>query len=166
MLSVHSSYTGNNKIFEVSQESSDGFVYVRSASGVINTKLSGYYSVPSYFMTNVGIGTQSPDEKLTVKGKIHAEEVRVDLNVPGPDYVFNEDYELMDLPLLKQFLKENKHLPGIASANEMKDHGIDIGDLQIKLLQKVEELTLYTIQQNEAIKELTEKIKVLESKKP
>ncbi len=61
---------------------------------------------------NIGIGTNTPDEKLTVKGKIHAEEVRVDLNVPGPDYVFEENYQLKSLPEIQAFIKENKHLPG------------------------------------------------------
>ena len=100
---------------------------------------------------NLGIGTTTPDQKLTVKGKIHAEEVIVDLNVPVADYVFKPDYKLMPLPEIEQFVKTNSHLPEIPSANEISRKGLSVGEMQNKLLQKVEELTLYAIQQNKKI---------------
>ena len=96
----------------------------------------------------VGIGTTIPDEKLTVKGKIHAEEVKVDLNVPGPDYVFEKDYDLKSLPETEKFIAENKHLPEVPSAKEMEENGLSLGEMQMKLLQKVEELTLHLIELN------------------
>jgi hypothetical protein len=113
---------------------------------------------------NVGIGTSNPDTKLAVKGTIHAEEVKVDLNVPAPDYVFNSDYKLKDLTEIKEFINCNKHLPEVPTAVEMNDKGVNIGDLQMILLKKIEELTLYSIQQSEDIKTLKQKIEELESK--
>ncbi|MCR9262569.1 MAG: tail fiber protein [Flavobacteriaceae bacterium] len=106
----------------------------------------------------VGIGTLNPDEELTVKGKIHAEEVKVDLSVPGPDYVFKEGYDLKSLEEVQDYIKKNGHLPNIPSAQEMEENGIELGQMNINLLEKIEELTLYTIQQEEQLK----RMKVLE----
>jgi len=105
---------------------------------------------------NVGIGTTAPDQKLTVKGKIHAEEVIVDLNVPLADYVFGKDYELMPLHQVDQYVQENSHLPDMPSATEVKEKGMGVGEMQNKMLQKIEELTLYVIQQDKRIKALEE----------
>lgn len=113
---------------------------------------------------NVGIGTPNPDSKLTVKGNVHAEEVTVDLNVPGPDYVFEKDYDLRSLEDVKKYIGTEKHLPEIPSAKEMESNGIDLGDMNMKLLKKVEELTLYLIEQNEKIEQLEKKIKEIEDK--
>lgn len=115
---------------------------------------------------DVGIGTSSPDAKLTVKGDIHAEEVRVDLTVPGPDYVFEEDYDLLSLESLQNYIQENKHLPEVPSAAEMEEDGIDLGVMNMLLLKKVEELTLYQLellgmlrQQQGEIESLKDKIR-------
>ncbi|MDB5012335.1 MAG: hypothetical protein JWQ25_537 [Daejeonella sp.] len=108
---------------------------------------------------NVGIGTFLPDSKLTVKGKIHAEEVKIDLNIPAPDYVFESKYNLKSLPELEKFIAENKHLPEIPSAKVMKEEGIIVGEMQMKLLLKIEELTLHLIQQGKEIEVLKAKIK-------
>jgi len=94
----------------------------------------------------VGIGTQNPDQKLTVNGKVHAEEVIVDLSIPQPDYVFEKDYNLKSLEELESYIKTNKHLPGVPSAEEVKENGMNSGQMQTKLLEKVEELTLYAIE--------------------
>ena len=112
---------------------------------------------------NVGIGTTNPDQKLTVNGKIHAQEVIVDLNVPA-DYVFAKDYTLMPLQKVEQYVQQNSHLPEIPSAAEVKQQGLSVGEIQNKLLQKVEELTLYAIQQNKKIEAMEKRIKELEAK--
>jgi len=102
---------------------------------------------------NVGIGTINPDQKLTVKGKIHAEEVIIDLAVPA-DYVFKSTYNLMPLNEVEQYVKTNSHLPEIPSASEITKNGLNMGEMQNKLLQKVEELTLYLIEQQKRIEQL------------
>ncbi|RZS90543.1 tail fiber protein [Aquimarina brevivitae] len=103
---------------------------------------------------NVGIGTNSPDTKLTVKGNIHAEEVKIDLSVPGPDYVFTKDYDLLSIEEVKQHIADKGHLPNIPSAIEMEANGVELGVMNMKLLEKIEELTLYTIAQEEKLNEL------------
>ncbi|WP_025742873.1 tail fiber protein [Aquimarina pacifica] len=103
---------------------------------------------------NVGIGTSSPDMKLTVKGKIHAEEVKIDLNVPAPDYVFDNNYNLRSLEEVEGFIINNSHLPEIPSAKEFEQNGVMLAEMNMNLLKKVEELTLYTIQQQKDIKKL------------
>lgn len=96
---------------------------------------------------NVGIGTTSPDAKLAVKGTIHAQEVRVDLNgAVAPDYVFENDYSLMPLDELKTYLDTNKHLPEVPSAKEMEANGVNLKEMNLLLLKKVEELTLHVIE--------------------
>ncbi len=98
---------------------------------------------------NVGIGTTSPDQKLTVKGVIHANEVRVDLNYPieqGPDYVFNTDYNLLPLSEVESYIKANKHLPEVPSAKQMEEQGLNLKEMNLLLLKKVEELTLHLIE--------------------
>lgn len=97
----------------------------------------------------VGIGTTTPDSKLTVKGNIHAEEVKVDLSVPGPDYVFKEGYNLKSLEEVQSYIQEHGHLPNMPSAKEMEENGIQLGDMNMKLLEKIEELTLYILEQEE-----------------
>ncbi|TRX40893.1 autotransporter outer membrane beta-barrel domain-containing protein [Flavobacterium restrictum] len=109
------------------------------------------------FGGNVGIGSSNPDQKLTVKGKIHAEEIIVDLAVPA-DYVFQKyytgkselksDYVMPTLAEIESFTKKNNHLPNVPSAQEIKQNGVLLGEMSNILLQKVEELTLYAIEQD------------------
>ena len=86
----------------------------------------------------------TPDGKVQVNGQ----------NLSVPDYVFEDDYALMPLKELKTFIDENGHLPGMASAQQVKDEGLDLAGSQMNLLQKVEELTLYTLQQQDRIDRL------------
>ena len=113
---------------------------------------------------NVGIGTDNPDEKLTVKGTIHTEEVKVDLNVPGPDYVFEPDYDLRTLEETKEYIEENKHLPEIPSAKEMEANGIDIGEMNMLLLKKIEEMTLHQIELMERLEKAEQEIASMKKK--
>ncbi len=100
----------------------------------------------------VGIGTQPHwGYMLSVKGKIIAEEVKVKLNSEWPDYVFSEKYHLLSINDLKNYIKANKHLPGLPSEAEVKNKDIDLLDINIRLLKKVEELTLYIIYLEEKI---------------
>ena len=103
---------------------------------------------------NVGIGTTVPDSRLTVNGKIHAKEVKIDLNISAADYVFEDDYMLRSLEDTEKYIKEKKHLPGIPSGKEMETNGIHVSEMNMKLLEKVEELTLHLISLNKQIKQL------------
>ena len=93
----------------------------------------------------MGIGTKIPDKKLTVKGKIHTEELIVEPDIM-PDYVFEKDYKLKSLNEINDYVKSKKHLPEIPSAIEIKEKGLYIGEMQTKLLKKIEELVLYFIE--------------------
>jgi Phage T4 tail fibre len=108
---------------------------------------------------NVGIGTINPDAKLAVKGTVHAQEVKVDLNVPAPDYVFEADYNLPSLQEVETYIQQNKHLPEVPSANEMEQHGINLSEMNMLLLKKIEELTLHLIDQNKKLSDQNQIIK-------
>ena len=117
----------------------------------------------------IGIGTKTPDHLLTVKGTIHSREVLVDLEgALVPDYVFekyytnssemNPDYKMLSLSEIEIFIKEHHHLPGVPSANELKTEGLSIKQMNLILLEKIEELTLFTIEQQKQIDLLKEKL--------
>jgi hypothetical protein len=89
---------------------------------------------------------------LDVAGTLRAREIIV--NTTGADFVFTDDYQLRPLSEVKAFITENKHLPEIKSAQEMQENGVGINELQTQLLQKIEEITLYILQQEERIKAL------------
>lgn len=118
---------------------------------------------------NVGIGTTTPTEKLDVngnvkvKGTIYSEDWILGSD-KWADFVFDEHYELLPLRELKLYVEAHKHLPNIPSEEEVLNEGVSIKDMQVNLLQKVEELTLYLFQQQSQIDELTEKNKELEQR--
>jgi hypothetical protein len=121
-------------------------------SGKVYINASGTYNLPS-------------DISLAVGGKIIAEEVIVKLKTSWPDYVFGDDYELIPLNQLESRIKERGALPGIPTAEEMqKDANIPIGEMNLKLLQKIEELTLYLIELENKNQGLEQRMKLLEGK--
>ena len=115
----------------------------------------------------VGIGTTNLGSfKLAVEGKIGAREVQVTLTNPFPDYVFDSKYKLRSLVNLENYINQNKHLPGIPSAAEVeKNGGIELGQMNTKLLEKIEELTLYVIDLKKENEQMKEDIKKLSKKK-
>lgn len=101
----------------------------------------------------VGIGTASPQSTLAVNGNITT--LRITATPNGwPDYVFAPDYPLPSLPQVEEYINRNKHLPDVVSAKEVKNNGVDLGKNQAMLLKKVEELTLYLIEQHKQLEKL------------
>jgi hypothetical protein len=109
----------------------------------------------------IGIGTTAPQYLLDVKGIIRANEIKVEDIANFPDFVFERDYNLLSLGELDNFIKRNGHLPEIPTAAEVKENGIEISAMHVKLLQKIEELTLYIIVQNEKIEKLETKVNIM-----
>lgn len=111
---------------------------------------------------NVGIGTNSPGNyKLAVDGSILAKSI--DVEATWSDFVFEDDYNLLSLEDVRSFIAENKHLPDIPSAQEVEENGINVGEIQSKLLQKIEELTLYVLQVSDENVALKDRIDALEN---
>ena len=107
---------------------------------------------------NVGIGIDNPKNKLDVNGTIKAKEIKVELDPEWPDFVFKKGYKLPTLGEVKKHIEERGTLPGIPSESDVKSNGINLGEVNALLLQKVEELTLYVIKQQEEIDELKEQL--------
>lgn len=105
---------------------------------------------------NIGIGTNNPQAKLSVDGNICAKEVRVSLSGSPcwPDYVFAQDYDLMKISDLRSYVQQNRHLPGVPSAAEVEENGVELGSTTEILLQKIEEMTLYILQLEERVQQL------------
>ncbi|WP_276381623.1 tail fiber protein [Flavobacterium sp. H4147] len=125
-----------------------------------------------FYDGNVGLGTKNPDMRLTVNGSIHSKEVKVDVNIPVPDYVFKNDYNLKSLQEVENYIKENSHLPEIPSAKEFEKNGINVSEMNMNLLKKIEELTLYAIEQQkksdmlmEVVKQQSKRLEALEKEK-
>lgn len=139
----------------------DDRAYIRSTYGqngedynsLIFAVASGTESMIIKSNGNVGIGTNNPGVwKLAVNGKIRAKEIKVETE--WSDFVFYEDYKLPTLQEVEEHIKEKGHLKDIPSAKEVVENGIYLGEMDSKLLQKIEELTLYTIQQQKEIENL------------
>ncbi|MGY5351144.1 hypothetical protein ACXGQW_00985 [Wenyingzhuangia sp. IMCC45533] len=113
--------------------------------------------------SNVGIGTLNPGDnwKLAVNGKIRAKEIKVETG--WADFVFTEKYKLPTLKEVEKHIKEKGHLKDIPTSEDVNLNGILLGEMNSKLLQKIEELTLYTIEQEKKIETLEKKNKILES---
>ena len=111
----------------------------------------------------VSIGTSdldlTPHVMLSVKGSIHTREVIIDYKDALADFVFKPDYKLMPLHEVKKYVSINNHLPEIPSAKEVAEKGMNVSEMQNKMLQKIEELTLYVIAQQEEINALKQKLK-------
>ncbi|MNQ57812.1 hypothetical protein D3C85_719810 [compost metagenome] len=130
------------------------------ASGLLRVSGQGNHYIQN---GNVGIGTTNPTSKLTVAGNINSREVKVTVDA-GADFVFEKNYNLPSLESVDKYIKENKHLPEIASADEMKKDGINLSEMNIKLLQKIEEMTLYMIEMKRENEKQNEEIKNLKTK--
>jgi len=106
---------------------------------------------------NVGIGTTNPQYRLAVNGNIGAQDIIV-TNAGWSDYVCRPGYRLRPLSEVSQFIRKHHHLPDIPTEAEVKEKGVSLGDMQAKLLAKVEELTLHMIQQEKENRELRDEV--------
>lgn len=115
---------------------------------------NGLIITPDTTGAKVSIGTTTPSYILDIGGDLRAELIVVEV-ASGADYVFADDYDLRPLDEVARYVRQHRHLPGVAPAAEMEAEGVEVGALQMTLLEKVEELTLYLIelhQENEALK--------------
>jgi hypothetical protein len=112
---------------------------------------------------SVGIATSDPDPtyKLSVNGSIRSKEVKVEAN--WSDFVFEKDYELPTLEEVEQHIAQKGHLPEIPSEEDVTENGVNLGEMDAKLLQKIEELTLYLIEQNKQLKSQNEQNQIQQS---
>lgn len=138
---------------------SGGIAAANAATGLLDKMWIDYDGTVSMGSTNLNAENNALGSgyKLKVFGKIISEEVRVQLKTAWPDYVFEKNYQLRSLDDVGKFIETNKHLPGIPSAAEIEKDGQMLGELQRKLLEKVEELTLYVIELKKEIELLKKK---------
>lgn len=140
--------------------SNEGYLVLETNPGSNNSMLMNSISSGNILMVNgggnVGIGTNTTNGyKLAVNGIIGARRVKVE-QIVWADFVFRSDYELPSLQYVENFIQENQHLPDVPSEQQVKEEGLDLGEMNKLLLQKVEELTLYIIELNKRL-ELQEK---------
>lgn len=133
--------------------------------GFSGTTSQGQHMTIDFNTGNVGIGTSADAAqnlasgfKLSVNGKIASEEILVDLSNSWPDYVFKKDYKLRTLPELENFIDDKGHLPGLPAAADVQDVGIELGEMNRVLVEKIEELTLYILEQEKRITQLEAKV--------
>jgi hypothetical protein len=157
-----------SKILEMNSNPGQNFVRTH-----INTNQANHYKIvfdnTEVFRVssngNVGVGTTNTGSfKLAVEGKIGAREVNVTITNPWPDYVFEPTYDLKSLTEIETYIKENKHLPELPTAKEMETNGVQLGEMNMLLLKKIEEMTLLMIELKKELEELKEKSERLESK--
>ncbi|WP_462252127.1 autotransporter outer membrane beta-barrel domain-containing protein [Ferruginibacter sp.] len=117
--------------------------------------VSGWGLIMNTNTGNVGIGTLNPTYKLSVNGDIRTKEVVVETG--WADYVFDKKYKLAPLEDVEKFIQQNKHLPNIPSAKEVAEKGLHVGDVQKRMMEKIEELTLYMIELKKEIEALKKK---------
>jgi len=148
--------SNNADRYDFSLETDD---YLRLNNGIDDSPIMAWGQSGS-----VGIGTLTTgSHKLAVEGSIGARKVKVEAS-SWSDFVFDDNYVLPSLQELESFISKYKHLPAIPSEKEVRANGIDLGEMDSKLLQKIEELTLYLIQQNKEIEILRAELKKLKQK--
>ena len=135
------------------------FEMYRSIGGLlkITANSTGIYLKPGAQISMGGGGASATGYAVSVEGKLIATELTALAFASWPDYVFEKDYHLKPLSEVKKFIEQNKHLPNIPAAAEVEKTGIQLGDMTKRLMEKVEELTLYIIQLQEQVDELKKK---------
>jgi hypothetical protein len=150
--------TGSSKFYLANSSTSAPLVYGDFSTGKVS--IGGMTTLP----TTAG-GVNVSAYKLFVKGGILTEEVRINLQSGWADYVFAKDYKLAPLNEVEKYIADNGHLPNVPSADQVKEEGIEVGQMATIQQEKIEELTLYIIQQQKEIDELKAAVKTLMAKK-
>ncbi|HSH67785.1 MAG TPA: hypothetical protein VLB84_18735 [Bacteroidia bacterium] len=143
----------------------DGPVLFGWSGGALGSKNAGSNNIALSWNSagNVGIGAPNTGPyKLTVEGVLGARALKITL-ASWADFVFNNDYELKSLSEVEDFIKENKHLPEMPTSAEIEKEGLDVGEIQAKQMQKIEELTLYVIELNKKVEKLEKENKILKN---
>jgi hypothetical protein len=157
--------SSNGKIVTLSHDGTAGIISTGSLSGSVSSPLN-FSTGGSVRMTisetgQIGIGTSTITAELTVAGKIHAREVKVNVGAgTGPDYVFASEYPLPTLKELERYINANNHLPEVPAAKVMETEGVNVSEMNMLLLKKVEEMTLYVIAQEKKIDSLKEELEI------
>ncbi len=145
--------------------SSQNFSTSLPSGNQTNCTYPNNYFSKGMFKNSVGIGTDATgSHKLAVEGSIGAREIKVEAS-GWSDFVFYKDYQLRPLKEIERFISKNKHLPDIPSESDVIKNGINLGEMDAKLLQKIEELTLYAIQQEKRLNSIELKNEQLEKEK-
>jgi hypothetical protein len=154
------SQIGANDFSAMIHPNGDGLAFITAPStgnvtrSLTNSQFMAFERMRINSNGSVGIGTTDPGSfKLAVNGKTWSTEVQVAVTRP-PDYVFEPTYDLKPLSEIETYIKENKHLPEVPSAKEMEKNGVQLGEMNMLLLKKVEELTLYVIEHQKQITDL------------
>ncbi len=124
----------------------DFYIRATNPTGKLILQNAGSISMILDENQRVGIGTANPTYKLSVAGTISCGELIIEDVTGWADFVFEDDYSLMSLKDLDKYIQTNKHLPEIPTTAEVEENGISVGEMNTKLLQKIEELTLYVIE--------------------
>ncbi len=167
-FSVGSNSPEDWAVFQVNIDDNQEGIYIKNTNGDSNTnaifRVDCSTGQENTFRIqrngNIGVGTNNVgDYRLAVNGKIRATEIKVETG--WADFVFEDDYNLMEIEELESYINTNKHLPDIPTTKEAENEGINVGEMNAKFLQKIEELTLYVIQQNKKIEDLQEQVNEL-----
>lgn len=143
--------SGNNLRIGINSSNATGQFVVRTGGG-------DRVFVDPNGVVSIGTQVSAPGYLLRLGGKMICEEVKVKLQGNWPDYVFSDQYNLKPLAELENFILSNKHLPNIPAASEIESNGMELGDMQRKMMEKIEELTLYILQLNKEIDRLKKQV--------
>lgn len=156
----------NNKVIGLNHDGTAGIISATTLDGAsdyspLKFATSGQTRLTIFENGFIGVGVVgTPSAELTVAGRIHAKDIKVTVNAgTGPDYVFLPSYQLKPLKDVSLYINQHRHLPDVPSAVKMETEGVNVSEMNMILLKKVEELTLYLIEQSEKLEELNVRLK-------